>query len=65
MDHRSEEMFAKIKPVVFNDNLMGWTIQIKTSPWFSTVHVGDRVYYFSRGTGQFDGTSAPMGEERG
>ena len=53
---------AKIKPMVYEDELTGHRIEVRVSPQFSTIHIDERVYYFVRETGEFDGTSAPMGD---
>ena len=46
---------ATIKPVKFCDKVLGKQIEICTSPQFTTIHVGDRVLYFTP-DGDFDGT---------
>lgn len=53
---------ATIKPTKFYDKVLGKKIEIRTSPQFTTIHVGDRVFYFTP-SGDFDGTSRPMGED--
>lgn len=52
---------ARIKPWVYEDKVTGQRIEIQVSPQFSTLHIDERVYYFVRETGDFDGTSCPMG----
>ena len=53
---------ASIKPINFYDKVLSKKIEIRISPHFTTIHVGDRVFYFTP-DGDFDGTSRPMGEE--
>ena len=53
---------ANIKPIKFYDKVLGKQIEIRTSPQFTTIHVGDRVFYFTP-DGDFDGTSRPMGKD--
>jgi len=54
---------AKIKPFEYEDALTGHKIAVKVSPFFYTLHIDDRVYYFTKETGELDGTSIPMREE--
>ena len=54
---------AKIKPFEYEDTLTGHKIAVKVSPFYSMIHIDERVYYFAKETGQFDGTSTPMEEE--
>ena len=56
------EGVARIKPWVYEDRVTGQRIELRVSPQFSTIHIDERVYYFVRETGDFDGTSRPMGE---
>jgi len=51
-----------IKPIKFYDKVLEKQIKICKSPQFTTIHVGDRVFYFTP-DGDFDGTSRPMGED--
>ena len=51
---------ATIKPIKFYAKVLGKQIEICTSPQFTTIDVGDRVFYFTP-DGDFDGTSRPMG----
>ena len=51
---------ALIKPFVYKDLVTGQRIEICVSPYFSTLHIDERVYYFVKETGEFDGTSMPM-----
>ncbi len=57
-----EDRIAKIQSWVYEDRLTGNRMEVRVSPQYSTIHVNDRVYYFVRETGEFDGTSTPMGE---
>ena len=54
---------ARIKPFEYIDKLTGHKIAIKVSPYYSTLIVDERVYYFNKESGEFDGTSIPMGEK--
>lgn len=56
----NDEGVAKIKPWVYEDRVTGLRIEIKVSPYFSTLHIDEKVYYFVRETGDFDGTSWPV-----
>ena len=58
---RNGEAVVKIKPFVYEDWVTGQRIAVEVSPYFATIHIDDRVYYFVKKTGQFDGTSCPMG----
>lgn len=60
---RTKNDVAVIKPFVFQDKLTGQRIEVRVSPQYSTIHVGERVYYFVRETGEFDGTSCPMRDD--
>ena len=51
---------ARIKPFKSDDKLTH-KIAIQYSPYYSKLFVDDRVYYFNTETGEFDGTSIPMG----
>ena len=53
---------ARIKPFKYDDKLTRHRIAIQVSPYYSKLFVDDRVYYFNVETGEFDGTSIPMGE---
>jgi hypothetical protein len=53
---------AEIKPFVYEDKVTGHRVAVEVSPHFSTIHIDDRIYYFTREDGDFDGTSTPMGE---
>jgi len=55
--------FAKIKPSEYENALTGHKLAVKVSPFYSTIHIDKRVYYFAKETGDFDGTSMPMEEE--
>ena len=57
------EDVAVIRPFVFEDKLTRQRIEVRVSPQYSTIHVGERVYYFVRETGEFDGTSCPMRDD--
>ena len=52
---------ARIKPFVYDDEVTGQRIEVRASNHFATIRVGDRVYYFAKESGEFDGTSRPMG----
>ncbi len=54
---------ARIKPFEYIDKLTGHKIAIKVSPYYSTLIVDERVYYFNKETGEFDGTSIPTREK--
>ncbi len=54
---------ARIKPFKYDDKLTGHKIAIQLSPYYSTLFVDDRVYYFNKETGEFDGTSIPTREK--
>ncbi len=54
---------AVIKPFVFEDKLTRQRIEVRVSPQYSSIHVGERVYYFVKETGEFDGTSCPMRDD--
>lgn len=56
---------AEIKPFEYEDKVTGHRVAVEVSENFSTIHVDDRVYYFARATGEFDGTSMPMGDSDG
>ena len=47
---------APIKPFVHHDNATGQTISLKESPFYTTLSIDGRDYYFIRETGEFDGT---------
>ena len=57
--NKNDDM-AYIKPWVFEDRRTGQRIEIRVSPHYSTLHINERVYYFIRETGDFDGLSCPM-----
>jgi len=54
---------ARIKPFKYDDKLTGHKIAIQVSPYYSTLVVDNRVYYFNKESGEFDGTSIPMEEQ--
>ena len=54
---------AKIKPFEYDDPQSGLRIAVTVSPRFSVIHVGEKAYYFTRATGEFDGTSWDMEDE--
>ena len=54
---------AKIKPFKYEDKLTGHKIAIQISPYYSMLIVDNRVYYFNKESGEFDGTSIPTGEK--
>ena len=58
-----EDRLAVIKPFKYEDMLTNHKIAIRTSPRYSILSIDDREYYFNKETGQFDGTSIPMGEK--
>jgi hypothetical protein len=62
MCEQSEEL-AKIKPFVFEDELIGHRIEVEVGLHFSILSIDDRCYYFEKETGKFDGTSVPMSEK--
>ena len=47
---------ALIKPFVYHDKVTGQTISLKESPFYTTLSINGRAYYFIRETGKFDGT---------
>lgn len=50
---------AKLKPFEFVDPATDETVYLYTSKRYSVLCVGERRYYFSRVSGNFDGMSAP------
>lgn len=48
---------ARIQPFKYEDALTGHNVSVEVSPEYSKIRVDDRVYYFIRETGKFDGTS--------
>ncbi|MDY6917241.1 MAG: hypothetical protein SVP26_04745 [Chloroflexota bacterium] len=48
---------AIIKPFEYDDSFTGHRIAVTTSPQYSVLSVDDRQYYFTRESGEFDGTS--------
>src|SRR6266851_1395848 len=50
---------AKLKPFEFVDPATDETVYLYTSKSYSVLCVGERRYYFSRVSGNFDGMSAP------
>lgn len=59
-----ENETAKIQPFVYEDELTGKRVEVRVSSHFSTLHIDQRVYYFVKETGEFDGTSAPMRDRK-
>ena len=59
MDESYDEL-AIIRPIKHTDAVTGDRITISVSPYYSTLTVNDRSYYFVRETGEFDGTSMPV-----
>lgn len=58
------EELAKIKPFVFDDRVTGDTVEVRTSEGYSAVlRINDRHYYFTKETGEMDGTSFEVGYE--
>lgn len=57
---KSDIELAKIKPFEYEDELTGHKIAIRVSPYYYTLFLDGRVYYFNKETGDFDGTSGPM-----
>lgn len=53
-----------IKPFKFKDTLTKNTIRFEVSPDYFKLLVNDRVYYFDKETGDFDGVSRPMKNKR-
>jgi len=53
---------ATIKPIKFYDKVLEKQIEVHISPHFTTIHVGDRVFYFTP-DGDFDGTSMPTRDQ--
>jgi len=52
------KQFAKIKPSVFDDPVTGDTVEVSTSEVYSAVlRINKRYYYFTKETGDMDGTS--------
>ncbi len=50
---------AKLRPFEFVDPATDETVYLYTSKRYSVLCVGERRYYFSRVSGNFDGMSAP------
>ena len=50
---------AKLKPFEFVDPATDETVYLYTSKRYSVLCVGERRFYFSRASGNFDGMSAP------
>ena len=48
---RNGEAVVKIKPFVYEDWVTGQRIAAEGSPYFSTIHIDDRVYYFVKRQG--------------
>lgn len=48
---------AIIKPFNYEDVSIGRTIAIRTSPYYSILSIGDKEYFFTKETGEFDGVS--------
>lgn len=51
---------AIMKPVEIDDSVTGNLVRVELSPFYSILKVNERCYYFSRETGEYDGTSIPM-----
>ncbi len=56
----SHNDFALIRPFMFRDILIGDTVSVSVSPYYSKLKINKRVYYFFRETGEFDGVSYPV-----
>ncbi len=54
---------ARIRPFSYDDKLAGHKIAVQVSPYYSKLVVDDRVYYFNKENGDFDGASMPKGEK--
>jgi hypothetical protein len=63
-NRRQRAALAVIRPFKFKDDLTGNTIRILVSPYYSKLIVNERVYYFIRETGEFDGVSHPVTDHR-
>jgi hypothetical protein len=48
---KQEDETLKVKPVSRND------IEIKSSPYYTVLTIGEKNYYFIKETGKFDGVS--------
>ena len=59
-----ERHIAKIRPFSYEDLVTGQRLEVKVSPYFTTLHIGERVYYFVKDSGEFDGTSMPMSDPK-
>lgn len=59
----SNTELARIKQFKYDDKLTGHKITIQVSPYYSKLFVDDRIYYFNKETGEFDGTSIPTREK--
>lgn len=53
---------AQIRPFKLQDKLTGQKIEIKTTPYYSILSINSREYYFTKETGEFDGTSFQVKE---
>ncbi len=54
---------AVIKLFEVEDTRTGHKITLQTSPYYFRLVVNDKVYYFNKETGEFDGTSIPTGDK--
>jgi len=54
---------ATIKEFEYEDALTGHKVAVIVSPYYSKLVIDERVYYFHKETGEFDGTSVPMARE--
>jgi hypothetical protein len=53
---------AKIKEFEYVDPITNETVYLSTGKRYSVLHVGDKQFFFSRLTGQFDGTGTLLQE---
>jgi len=56
MEEVMEEELVIIKPFEYKDMITGNRIRIEVSPYYSKLIINNRVYYFIKETGEFDGT---------
>jgi len=52
-----EKSTIRIEPLKLNDKISGNRIKVASSPFYYTISINNRTYYFNRADGTFDGTS--------
>lgn len=50
------EELAQIKPLVYQDRVTGDSVEISVSSHYSILRINERYYYFTKETGELDGT---------